>query len=191
MNTSTEQLFDNAHTANLYLDKPVDDALLHQLYNMMKFGPTSANCSPARIQFVKSDAAKAKLVACMIDSNVTKTRSAPITAIIGMDMQFYDKLPELFPHTDARAWFVGNQASIDATAFRNSSLQGGYFIIAARALGLDCGPMSGFNGAKLDAEFWSSTHVKTNFVCTLGYADASTVHARGPRLPFDQVCQIV
>jgi 3-hydroxypropanoate dehydrogenase len=191
MNTSTEQLFDNAHTANLYLDKPVDDALLHQLYNMMKFGPTSANCSPARIQFVKSDAAKAKLVACMIDSNVTKTQSAPITAIIGMDMQFYDKLPELFPHTDARAWFVGNQASIDATAFRNSSLQGGYFIIAARALGLDCGPMSGFNGAKLDAAFWGGTHVKTNFVCTLGYADASTVHARGPRLPFDQVCQIV
>lgn len=191
MNTSTEQLFDNAHTANLYLDKPVDDALLHQLYNMMKFGPTSANCSPARIQFVKSDAAKAKLVACMIDSNVQKTQSAPITAIIGMDMQFYDKLPELFPHTDARAWFVGNQASIDATAFRNSSLQGGYFIIAARALGLDCGPMSGFNGAKLDAAFWGGTHVKTNFFCTLGYADTSTVHARGPRLPFNQVCQIV
>jgi 3-hydroxypropanoate dehydrogenase len=191
MNTTTEQLFDNARTANLYLDKPIDDALLHQLYNMMKFGPTSANCSPARIQFVKSDAAKAKLVACMIDSNVTKTQSAPITAIIGMDMQFYDKLPELFPHTDARAWFVGNQASIDATAFRNSSLQGGYFIIAARALGLDCGPMSGFNGAKLDAAFWGDTHVKTNFVCTLGYADASTVHARGPRLPFDQVCRIV
>jgi 3-hydroxypropanoate dehydrogenase len=166
MNTTTEQLFDNARTANLYLDKPIDDALLHQLYNMMKFGPTSANCSPARIQFVKSDAAKAKLVACMIDSNVTKTQSAPITAIIGMDMQFYDKLPELFPHTDARAWFVGNQASIDATAFRNSSLQGGYFIIAARALGLDCGPMSGFNGAKLDAAFWGDTHVKTNFVCT-------------------------
>jgi 3-hydroxypropanoate dehydrogenase len=191
MNTTTEQLFDNARTANLYLDKPIDDALLHQLYNMMKFGPTSANCSPARIQFVKSDAAKAKLVACMIDSNVQKTQSAPITAIIGMDMQFYDKLPELFPHTDARAWFVGNQASIDATAFRNSSLQGGYFIIAARALGLDCGPMSGFNGAKLDAAFWSGTHVKTNFVCTLGYADASTVHARGPRLPFDRVCRIV
>ncbi len=191
MNTTTEQLFDNARTANLYLDKPVDDALLHQLYNMMKFGPTSANCSPARIQFVKSDAAKAKLVACMIDSNVQKTQSAPITAIIGMDMQFYDKLPELFPHTDARAWFVGNQASIDATAFRNSALQGGYFIIAARALGLDCGPMSGFNGAKLDAAFWSGTHVKTNFVCTLGYADASTVHARGPRLAFNQVCQIV
>jgi 3-hydroxypropanoate dehydrogenase len=191
MQTTTEQLFDNARTANLYLDKPVDDALLHQLYDMLKFGPTSANCSPARIQFVKSAAAKAKLVGCMIDSNVQKTQSAPITAIIGMDMQFYDKLPELFPHTDARAWFVGNQPSIDATAFRNSSLQGGYFIIAARALGLDCGPMSGFNADKLNAAFWQGTNVKTNFVCTLGYADSSKVHARGPRLAFAQACQIV
>ena len=191
MQTTTEQLFDNAHTANLYFDKPVDDALLHQLYDMMKFGPTSANCSPARIQFVKSADAKAKLVACMIDSNVQKTQSAPITAIIGMDMQFYDKLPELFVHTDARAWFVGNQPSIDATAFRNSSLQGGYFIVAARALGLDCGPMSGFNATKLDAAFWNGTHVKTNFVCTLGYADQSKTFARNKRLSFDEACQIV
>ncbi len=191
MQTTTEQLFDNARTANLYLDKPVSDALLHQLYDMMKFGPTSANCSPARIQFVKSAEAKAKLVGCMIDSNVQKTQSAPVTAIIGMDMQFYDKLPELFPHTDARAWFVGNQPSIDATAFRNSSLQGGYFIIAARALGLDCGPMSGFDANKLNAAFWQGTNVKTNFVCTLGYADSSKVHARGPRLTFAQACQIV
>jgi 3-hydroxypropanoate dehydrogenase len=191
MHTTTEQLFDNARTANLYLDKPVDTALLHQLYDMMKFGPTSANCSPARIQFVKSDAAKAKLVGCMIDSNVQKTQSAPVTAIIGMDMQFYDKLPELFVHTDARAWFVGNQPSINATAFRNSSLQGGYFIIAARALGLDCGPMSGFDAAKLDTAFWSGTPVKTNFVCTLGYADNSKTFARNKRLSFDEACSIV
>jgi 3-hydroxypropanoate dehydrogenase len=191
MHTTTEQLFDNARTANLYLDKPVDTALLHQLYDMMKFGPTSANCSPARIQFVQSDAAKAKLVGCMIDSNVQKTQSAPVTAIIGMDMQFYDKLPELFVHTDARAWFVGNQPSIDATAFRNSSLQGGYFIIAARALGLDCGPMSGFDAAKLDTAFWSGTPVKTNFVCTLGYADSSKTFARNKRLSFDEACSIV
>ncbi len=190
MHTTTEQIFDHARTANLYLDKPVDDALLHQLYAMMKWGPTSANSSPARIAFVKSAAAKAKLVDCMIDSNVAKTRSAPVTAIIGMDMQFYDKLPQLFPHTDARAWFVGNQASIDATAFRNSSLQGGYFVVAARALGLDCGPMSGFNAAQLDAAFWSGTSIKTNFVCTLGYADASAVHARGPRLAFADACHI-
>jgi nitroreductase len=191
MHTTTEQIFDHARTANLYLDKPVGDALLHQLYEMMKWGPTSANSSPARIAFVKSAAAKAKLVDCMIDSNMAKTRSAPVTAIIGMDMQFYDKLPQLFPHADARAWFVGNQASIDATAFRNSALQGGYFMVAARALGLDCGPMSGFNAAKLDAQFWSGTPVKTNFVCTLGYADASTLHPRGPRLAFDDACQIV
>lgn len=191
MQTTTEQLFDNARTANLYQDKAVDDTLLHQLYDMLKFGPTSANCSPARIQFVKSSAAKAKLVACMIDSNVKKTQSAPVTAIIGMDMQFYDKLPELFVHTDARAWFVGNQPSIDATAFRNSSLQGGYFIVAARALGLDCGPMSGFDAAKLDAAFWSGTQVKTNFVCTLGYADHSKTFARNKRLTFDEACSIV
>jgi 3-hydroxypropanoate dehydrogenase len=191
MNITTQQIFDNARTANLYLDKPVDDALLHQLYDMLKFGPTSANCSPARIQFVKTPEAKSKLVACMIDSNVQKTQSAPVTAIIGMDMQFYDKLPQLFPHTDARAWFVGNQASIDATAFRNSSLQGGYLIIAARALGLDCGPMSGFNGAQVDAAFWNGTMVKTNFVCTLGYADHSKIHPRNMRLAFDEACQIV
>jgi 3-hydroxypropanoate dehydrogenase len=191
MNITTEQIFDTARTANLYLDKPVDDALLHQLYDMMKFGPTSANCSPARIQFVKSAQGKARLVPCMIASNVEKTQSAPVTAIIGMDMQFYDKLPQLFPHTDARAWFTGNQALIDATAFRNSALQGGYLIIAARALGLDCGPMSGFDNAQLDAEFWSGTHIKTNFVCTLGYADARKTFARNMRLPFAQACQIV
>jgi 3-hydroxypropanoate dehydrogenase len=191
MNITTEQIFDTARTANLYLDKPVDDALLHQLYDMMKFGPTSANCSPARIQFVKSAQGKARLVPCMIASNVEKTQSAPVTAIIGMDMQFYDKLPQLFPHTDARAWFTGNQALIDATAFRNSALQGGYLIIAARALGLDCGPMSGFDNAQLDAEFWGGTQVKTNFVCTLGYADTSKTFARNMRLPFAQACQIV
>ncbi len=191
MHTTTEQLFDHARTANLYLDKPVDDALLHQLYGMMKYGPTSANCSPARIQFVKSAAAKARLLECMIPSNVEKTQSAPVTAIIGMDMQFYDRLPELFPHTDARAWFTGNQALIDATALRNSSLQGGYFIIAARALGLDCGPMSGFDAARLDAAFWGGSTVKTNFVCNLGYVDTSKTFARSPRLAFDQACSIV
>jgi 3-hydroxypropanoate dehydrogenase len=191
MNITTEQIFDNAHTATLYQDKPVDDALLHQLYDMLKWGPTSANCSPARVQFVKSAAAKAKLVPCMIDSNMQKTQSAPVTAIIGMDMQFYDKLPELFVHTDARAWFVGNQPSIDATAFRNSSLQGGYLIIAARALGLDCGPMSGFDAGKVDAAFWSGTPVKTNFVCTLGYADHSKTFARNKRLSFNEACSIV
>ncbi len=191
MQITTEQIFDNARTANAYTSQEVSDALLHQLYDLLKWGPTSANCSPARIQFVKTAEAKARLLLCMAPGNVAKTQSAPVTAIIGMDMQFYDKLPQLFPHTDARSWFAGNQAKIDATAFRNGSLQGGYFILAARALGLDCGPMSGFDEAKMDAEFWSGTAVKTNFVCTLGYADASKTFARSPRLSFDEACRII
>jgi 3-hydroxypropanoate dehydrogenase len=191
MQITTEQIFDNARTANAFTSRAVDDALLHQLFDLLKWGPTSANCSPARIQFVKSADAKARLLLCMAPGNVAKTQSAPVTAIIGMDMQFYDKLPQLFPHADARSWFVGNQGMIDATAFRNSSLQGGYFIIAARALGLDCGPMSGFDATKLDAEFWGGTPVKTNFVCSLGYADASKTFARSPRLGFAEACQIV
>lgn len=191
MQITTEQIFDNARTANAYTSRAVDDALLHQLYDLLKWGPTSANCSPARIQFVKTVEAKARLLPCMAPGNVAKAQSAPVTAIIGMDMLFYDKLPQLFPHADARSWFVGNQAMIDATAFRNSSLQGGYFIIAARAVGLDCGPMSGFDAAKMDAEFWGGTAVKTNFVCSLGYADASKTFARSPRMGFAEACQIV
>lgn len=191
MQMSTEQIFDAAHTAAAYTNRVVDDALLHQLYDTMKWGPTSANCSPARMQFVTSAQAKARLAPCMAPGNADKTLHAPVTVIIGMDMEFYEKLPALFPHVDARSWFVGNQPMIDATALRNSSLQGGYLIIAARALGLDCGPMSGFDAAKINAEFWSGTTVKTNFVCTLGYADASKTHARNPRLTFDQACQIV
>jgi 3-hydroxypropanoate dehydrogenase len=191
MQMSTEQIFDAAHTAAAYTNRVVDDVLLHQLYDTMKWGPTSANCSPARMQFVTSAQAKARLAPCMAPGNADKTLHAPVTVIIGMDMEFYEKLPALFPHVDARSWFVGNQPMIDATALRNSSLQGGYLIIAARALGLDCGPMSGFDAAKINAEFWSGTTVKTNFVCTLGYADASKTHARNPRLTFDQACQIV
>jgi 3-hydroxypropanoate dehydrogenase len=191
MQTSTEQLFDNARTANLYTPRVVEPALLRQIFDLMKWAPTSANCSPARIQFVCSAEAKAKLLDCLIPSNVEKTASAPVTAIIGMDMQFYDKLPQLFPHADARSWFVGNHASIDATAFRNSSLQGGYFMLAARALGLDCGPMSGFDASKINAAFWSGTPVTTNFICNLGYADHSKTFVRSPRLTFDEACQIV
>ncbi len=191
MQISTEQIFDNARTANAFTSRAVEDTLLHQLYDLLKWGPTSANCSPARIQFVKSAEAKANLLPCLAPANVAKSQSAPVTAIIGMDMQFFEKLPQLFPHADARSWFVGNQPMIDATAFRNSSLQGGYFIIAARALGLDCGPMSGFDAAKMDAQFWAGTAVKTNFVCTLGYADASKTFARSPRLGFAEACQIV
>ena len=137
----------------------------------MKWGPTSANSSPARIVFVRSAAAKARLLGCVSPGNVEKTRAAPVTAIIGMDIAFYEKLPFLFPHADAKSWFVGKKELADTTAFRNSSLQGGYFIIAARAVGLDCGPMSGFDAAKIDEEFWAGTTVRTNFICNLGHGD--------------------
>jgi 3-hydroxypropanoate dehydrogenase len=184
-------LFHTARTHNVWLDKPVSDEQLHQIYELMKWGPTSANCSPARIIFAKSAEAREKLAACMSPGNVDKTRAAPVTAVIGMDMEFYEKLPQLFPHADARSWFAGNQSAIDATAFRNSSLQGGYFIMAARAVGLDCGPMSGFDEAKVNAAFFAGTSVKVNFVCSLGYGDASKLFPRSPRLSFGEACKIV
>lgn len=190
MNITTEQLFDKARTHNGFTDQAVSEDTLRQLYELLKWGPTSANCSPARITFVRSAEAKEKLLACMSAGNVEKTKAAPVTAIIGMDMAFYEQLPTLFPHADARSWFVGNQAMIDATAFRNSSLQGGYLIMAARALGLDCGPMSGFDAGKVDASFWAGTQVKTNFICNLGHGDTSKLFARNPRLSFDQACRL-
>ena len=191
MNITTEQLFDHARTQNAFTAEAVPEAQLRQLYEMMKWGPTSANCSPARIAFVTTPEAKAKLLAGMSPGNVEKTRQAPVTAVIGMDMAFYEKLPTLFPHADAKSWFVGKPAHIEATAFRNSSLQGAYFIIAARALGLDCGPMSGFDAAAIDAAFWSGTSVKTNFICNLGHGDASGLFPRSPRLSFEEACQLV
>lgn len=184
-------LFNSARSHNAWLDKSVSDEQLHAIYDAMKWGPTSANTSPARIVFVKSSEQKEKLLACMSEGNYEKTKAAPVTAIIGMDMKFYDKLPQLFPHTDARSWFVGNQASIDATAFRNSSLQGAYFMLAARALGLDCGPMSGFDADKINATFFADTEVKVNFVCSIGYGDAEKLFPRSPRLSFDEACKIV
>jgi 3-hydroxypropanoate dehydrogenase len=185
------KLFTEARTQNGYLAKPVADATLHALYELLKFGPTAANCSPARFAFVRSAEAKARLLACVSPGNVAKIEQAPVTAIVGMDLAFYEQLPKLFPHADARAWFVGNQPMIDATAFRNSSLQGAYLIIAARALGLDCGPMSGFDAAKLDAAFWAGTTVKTNFICTLGHGDPAKVFPRSPRLDFAEACALV
>ena len=184
-------LFLEARTHNGWRDVPVTDRKLQQVYDLMKWGPTSANCSPARIVFVKSDEAREKLLACMNPGNIEKTKSAPVTAIIGMDMEFHEKLPQLFPHTDARSWFAGNRALIDATAFRNSSLQGGYFIIAARAAGLDCAPMSGFNPDRVNETFFAGTSVKVNFVCSLGYGDPAALRPRGPRLSFDEACKIV
>ncbi|MEP7101326.1 MAG: malonic semialdehyde reductase [Burkholderiales bacterium] len=190
MNVTTEQLFDNARTHNGFSPEPIPEATLHQLYELVKWGPTSANCSPARFIFVTTPEAKAKLVEGVSAGNFEKTKLAPVTVIIGMDMAFYEKLPQLFPHADAKAWFVGNQPMIDATAFRNSSIQGGYFILAARALGLDCGPMSGFDAAKVDAAFWAGTTVKTNFIVNLGHGDASKLFGRSPRLSFDEACKI-
>ena len=188
---STAQLFTEARTAIGYKPDPVPDTLLHELYELMKWAPTSANSSPARIAFVRTPEGKARLEACMNPgSNRQKVREAPVTAVVGMDMAFYERLPQLFPHADARAWFVGKPAHIEATAFRNSSLQGAYLMMAARALGLDCGPMSGFDAAAMDAAFWAGTTVRTNFVCALGYGDASRLFARGPRLSFDEACTL-
>ena len=148
-----KQILTEARTHSVWLPEPVSNDLLIQIYNLMKWGPTSANSSPARIVFVKSPEAKAKLLPCMAEGNVEKTKAAPVTAIIAQDMEFYEKLPKLFPFADARSWFAGNNPFIESTAFRNSSLQGAYFIIAARSVGLDCGPMSGFDNAKVDAAF--------------------------------------
>ena len=190
MQVSTEQLFTNARTQNGYFADAVSDETLHQLYELMKWGPTAANSSPARFVFVRSPEAKAKLLQCVSPGNVKKISQAPVTAIVGMDLEFHEQLPKLFPHTDARAWFAGKDAAIQASAFRNSSLQGAYLIIAARALGLDCGPMSGFDAAKMDAAFWSGSAVKTNFICALGRGDPSLVMQRLPRLDFDEACRL-
>lgn len=186
-----DQLFRSARTHNVWLDTPVTDEQLHQLYELLKWGPTSANCSPARVVFVKSAEAKEKLRPAMSAGNLEKTMKAPVTAIVGTDYAFYEKLPELFPHTDAKSWFVGNQALIDTTAFRNATLQGAYLILAARAVGLDCGPMSGFDNAKVDAAFFAGTTIKSNFLVSLGHGDTSALFPRSPRLAFDQACRIL
>lgn len=186
-----DQLFRSARTHNVWLDTPVTDEQLHQLYELLKWGPTSANCSPARVVFVKSSEAKEKLRPAMSAGNLEKTMKAPVTAIIATDYAFYEKLPELFPHTDAKSWFVGNQTLIDTTAFRNATLQGAYLILAARAMGLDCGPMSGFDNAKVDAAFFAGTTIKSNFLVSLGHGDTSALFPRSPRLAFDQACRIL
>ena len=183
-NQALNQLFREARTFNGYLDKPVSEGQLNDIWDLMKFGPTSANCLPARMIWCTSTEAKEKLAALTMPSNADKIRNAPVSVIIGMDMEFYELLPELFPHADAKSWFVGNDAMIQATAFRNSSLQGAYFIMAARALGLDTGPMSGFSNDAVDAAFFAGTAVKSNFISTLGYGDVSTIFDRSPRPEF-------
>ena len=184
-------LFREAHTHSNWLDKPISDALLKQVYELMKWAPTSANSSPARIVFVRSAAGKQRLLPAMSPGNLEKTRTAPVTAIIAHDLEFYEKLPTLFPHADARSWFAGNQSLIETTAFRNGTLQGAYLLLAARSLGLDAGPMSGFDNEKVDREFFPDSNVKSNFLINLGYGDSSKLFPRSPRLRFEAAVQIL
>ena len=186
-----DQLFVDARTQNGWLGKDVPVELLKAIWDLAKMGPTSANCSPARIVFVVSKEAKERLKPCLMEGNVKKTMAAPATAIIGHDLKFYDRLPELFPHTDARAWFVGKDAHIRATAFRNGTLQGAYFIMAARALGLDCGPMSGFDEPAVNKAFFAGTSIEANFLCNVGYGSGESLFPRSPRLDFDDACSVV
>lgn len=184
-------IFRQARTRNGWEKRPVSQALIQAVYDLMKWGPTSANCSPARFVFVVSDEAKARLKPHLLESNADKTMAAPACVIIGHDMEFYEKLPALFPHTDARSWFAGNDALIRETAFRNGSLQGAYFMIAARALGLDCGPMSGFDQDGVNGAFFSGTSFKANFLCNIGYGTDENLFERSPRLAFDEACQVL
>jgi 3-hydroxypropanoate dehydrogenase len=193
-------LFRQARTHNAWLDKPVSDDVLRQLYELVKYGPTSANSSPARILFLQTREAKQRLAPALSPANVDKTMLAPVTAIIGYDLKFYEQLPKLFLNNPAaRDWFANSPSFAETSAFRNGSMQGGYFILAARALGLDCGAMSGFDNAKVDAEFFSESagnppafiQVKSNFLCNLGYGDASKLFPRNPRLAFEDACRVL
>ena len=184
-------LFREARTHSHWTDGEVSDVLLQAVYDLAKMPPTSANSSPMRILFVRSPEAKERLKPALMEGNVEKTMAAPATAIIGHDSQFHELLPRLLPHEDARSWFTGNDALIAETAFRNGTLQGAYFILAARALGLDCGPMSGFDKEAVDREFFTDGRIKSNFLCNLAYGDASRLHPRSPRLAFDDACQII
>ncbi len=182
-----DQLFRTARTYNGYLDKPVGEDQLRAIWDLMKMGPTSANQLPARLIWCVTDEAKQRLATFASDSNADKIRKAPVSVIIGMDVNFHEHLPELFPHVDAKSWFDGNAELREASAFRNSSLQGGYFILAARALGLDTGPMSGFDAGEVDKAFFADQPgVRTNFISTLGYGDPATVFDRSPRPAFEK-----
>jgi len=187
-------IFRKARSHNGWRGEGVSDNELKELYELMKWGPTSANCSPARILFLRSQEAKERLKPALMPGNVEKSMTAPVVAILGYDLKFYDLLPKLFPVNPAsREWFSGEdkKAFAETTAFRNGSLQGGYFIVAARAMGLDCGPMSGFDNAKVNAEFFKGTTVRSNFICALGHGDSGKLHARGPRLGFDDACKVL
>jgi 3-hydroxypropanoate dehydrogenase len=187
-----DTLFRKGRTHIFWQDKPVSDDLLRQVYDLMKWGPTSANCSPGRILFLRTQEAKERLRPALSPNNVDKTMKAPVTAIVAHDLKFYEQLPRLFPNNPAaRGWFSDSPRLAEVTAFRNGTLQGAYFILAARSLGLDCGPMSGFDNAKVDAEFFAGTSEKSNFLCNLGYGDASKLFPRNPRLDFDETCKLL
>lgn len=184
-------IFREARTRNGWEERDVSKTLIQAVYDLTKWGPTSANCSPARFLFLTSDEAKGRLKPHLMDGNIEKTMSAPCCVIIAHDLEFYEKLPELFPHTDAKSWFVGNDDLIKETAFRNGTLQGAYFMIAARALGLDCGPMSGFDQGGVNKEFFDGTSYKANFLCNIGYGTDKDLFPRSPRLSFDEACQVL
>ncbi len=187
-----DQLFRSARTNNKWQAKDIPDSLLRELVDLAKMGPTSGNCQPARFVFVKSPEAKQRLKPFLSSSNAEKTMQAPVCAIIGYDLEFYEHLPRLFPHNpSARSWFAGNESTIATTALRNGSLQGAYLILAARALGLDTGPMSGFDNAGVDKEFFAGTTYKSNFICSLGYGDPAGVYPRGPRFGVDEMAKIL
>lgn len=186
-----DRLFREARTYTAWRDKPVPESLLREIYELAKMGPTSANQTPARFVFLTTPQAKERLLPALAANNVEKSRTAPVVVIIAYDLEFYEKAPKLFPHVDARAWFVGKPELIQETALRNGSLQGAYFMLAARALGLDCGPMSGFNADKVNAEFFPDGKWRVNFICNLGYGDPSRLYPRNPRLDFEEACLVL
>jgi 3-hydroxypropanoate dehydrogenase len=186
-----DQLFRQARTHSAWLPKRVPVEVLREVYELARWGPTSANSTPARFVFLESEAAKARLVPALAPGNVEKTKAAPVTVIVAWDTEFYERLPQLFPQADMRSYFLGKPSLIDETALRNGSLQGGYFILAARSVGLDCGPMSGFDAAKVNAEFFPDGKWKVNFLCNLGYGDRSKLFPRNPRLEFDEACRVL
>ncbi|MBK1639998.1 malonic semialdehyde reductase [Rhodothalassium salexigens DSM 2132] len=187
-----DTLFRDARTYNNWLDKDIEEDTLHRLYDLLKWGPTSANCSPARFLFCRSVEAKARLAGHAMATNAEKIRKAPVTVIVAQHPRFYDWIPELFPHNpDAREWFAPNPDLAETTMFRNATLQGAYLIVAARALGLDCGPMSGFDNAAVDADFFADSEWRSNFLCSIGYGDPESIFPRHPRLDFDQACSVL
>jgi 3-hydroxypropanoate dehydrogenase len=185
-----DALFRDARTHNVWLDKPVSESQLREVYALAKMGPTSANLAPARFVFLTTPEAKERLIPGLAPLNVEKSRTAPVVAIVAYDTEFYEQAPRLVPHADVRSYFAGNEELIQETAFRNSSLQGAYFMLAARALGLDCGPMSGFDAEKINAEFFPDGKWKVNFICNLGYGDPDKLYPRNPRLEFEDACVV-